>query len=125
VWQNSRKHTLISVRRVATEPKTALVGGIFEVFAGLKSSMASFNAEMAPSRPLGRWELTSMVEVVARRGCGVRAVRQARILLRNASCKRAHLVKAIEFVAEGMHVIDRSPRTFAYSASSRLSSKVS
>jgi len=77
LWRNSRKHTLISVRRVVTEPKTALAGGIFEVFAGLKSSMTSFNAEMAPSRPLGRWELASMVKIVAREGCGVRAVRQA------------------------------------------------
>ena len=61
--QKSRKHTLISVRRAVTELKTTLAGGIFDIFVGSKASMASFNAEMEPSRPSGRWDLASMVEL--------------------------------------------------------------
>jgi len=66
--QESRKHTLMSVRRTLTEPKTALAGAIGETFsARLVSWMAAFNAEVAPSRPPGGWE--SVVMVGTRNGC--------------------------------------------------------
>jgi hypothetical protein len=73
-----QKRTLISVRRTVTESKTALAGGKLETFAGFKASMASFNAEMAPSRPSGRLDSASIVETrgssceesVRREGCG-------------------------------------------------------
>ena len=49
--KENRKHTLISVRRVPTKPKIALAaGGMLEILAGFKASMAVFNAEMASSR---------------------------------------------------------------------------
>jgi len=52
--------TLLSRHR---EPKTALTGGILENFsARFKASMAAFNAEMVPSRPLCLWDSASMVE---------------------------------------------------------------
>ena len=68
---------MIIVRITLTEPKTALAGVILEIsFARFKASMAIFNAEIAPSRPLGRWDLGSMVETggncertVRREGC--------------------------------------------------------
>ena len=62
--QDNREHTLISARRVLTEPNIALaIGGTLEILARFKASMASFNAGTAPSRPLGRWDLASMTEV--------------------------------------------------------------
>ena len=58
-----RKHTLIIVRRALAEPKTVLAGEILEIFsARLTVSMAAFSAEMAPSRPSGRWDSAFMVE---------------------------------------------------------------
>jgi hypothetical protein len=70
-----QKRTLMSVRRTVTEPKTALAGGKLEIFTGFKAPMAPSNAEMAPSRPLGRWDSVSMV-VVAKEPCGVKAARK-------------------------------------------------
>ena len=65
---------MISIRRVLTEPKTALAAG--GIFAGFKVSMAASNAEIAPSRPLGRRNPAFMVEtrgnrerIVQREGC--------------------------------------------------------
>ena len=44
------------------EPKTALAGGILEIFsARFRDSMAVFNAEMVPSCPLGRWDSAFLV----------------------------------------------------------------
>jgi len=69
----SKKRTLIVVRRVLTEPKASLAGVILEVStAWCIASMAEFNAEIAPSRPLGRWDSTFMVET---RGICERTVR--------------------------------------------------
>ena len=57
------KHTLISVRRMPTEPKTILAGAIDETFsARLIASRAAFNSSMAPPRPLGFWGSSFMVE---------------------------------------------------------------
>ena len=57
------KRTLTIVRRILTDPNTALAGVILETsFARFMASMAMFNEEMAPSRPFGRWGLASMVE---------------------------------------------------------------
>jgi len=59
-----RKRTLTIVRRILTEPKTALAGVILETsFARFMVSMATFNEEMAPSRPFGCWGLASIVEI--------------------------------------------------------------
>lgn len=67
--QKNKKHTLISLRRVLTEPNIAsAIGGILEILARFKASMALFNAGIASSRPLGRWDLASMTE--ARGSCG-------------------------------------------------------
>ena len=61
--EKSRKHTLIIIRRVPMKSKTVLAGVILEIFfASFKDSMAVFNAEIASSLPLGRWDLASMVE---------------------------------------------------------------
>ena len=50
-------------RTTLTEPKTAFAGVMLETsFARFKASMATFNAEMVPSPPLGRWDLASMVK---------------------------------------------------------------
>ena len=58
-----RKLTLIIRRITLTEPKMVLAGVILESsLARSKASMAAFNAEIAPSRPLGRWDSTSMVK---------------------------------------------------------------
>ena len=58
-----RRLTLIVVRITLTEPKTALAGVMLEIsLARFKASMAAFNAETAPSRSLGLWDLASMVE---------------------------------------------------------------
>jgi hypothetical protein len=58
-----RKLTLIIARMTLTEPKTAFAGVILESsFARFKASMAAFNVEIVPSRPLGRWDSASMVE---------------------------------------------------------------
>ena len=58
-----RRPTLIIVRITLTEPKTAFAGVILESsLARFKASMTAFNAEIAPSRPLGRWDPPSMVE---------------------------------------------------------------
>jgi len=52
------------VRRVLTEPKTVLAGVMFEISSlSFKDSMAAFNTRIVPSRPVGRWASTSMVEV--------------------------------------------------------------
>ena len=54
---------MIVVRITLTEPKTAPAGVILESsLARFKASIAVFNVEIAPSRPLGRWDLSSMVE---------------------------------------------------------------
>jgi hypothetical protein len=51
------------VRRVVTKAKTVLAGVMLEIFsASFEDWMAAFNAEVSPSRPLGRWNLVSMVE---------------------------------------------------------------
>jgi len=58
-----RKHTLTIVRRILTDPKTALAGVMLEIsFARFMASMAMFNEEMVPSRPFDRWGLASIVE---------------------------------------------------------------
>jgi hypothetical protein len=67
---------LISVRRVLTEPKTVLAGGKLETFAGFEASMALFNAKIVSSCPLCCCGSVSMVKVVAREVCGVKAVRK-------------------------------------------------
>jgi len=70
--RKSRRNTLIVVRRVVTEPKTALAGGILEVFAKSKASMATFKSA---SRSFCRLESGFMVErggcerTVQREGC--------------------------------------------------------
>ena len=65
---------MIIVRIALTEPKTALAGVILESsFARFKASMATFNAEIMLSRPLGRWGSASMVET-AREPRGVKAM---------------------------------------------------
>jgi len=70
--ETRRKLTLIIVRIMLTEPKTALAGVILaSSFAKFKASMAAFNAEIAPSRPFGRWDSAFMVET---RGSGERIV---------------------------------------------------
>ena len=56
------ERTLIVVRRVVVDPKTALAGRVLEVFARSKALMAALRSA---SRSLGRWEL-AMVE---RGGC--------------------------------------------------------
>ena len=51
------------VRRMLTDPKTALAGVIVEIsFARFMASMAIFNEEIVPSGPFGRWGLASIVE---------------------------------------------------------------
>ena len=51
------------VSRMATVPNAALARMTLESsFARLRSSMARFNAERGPSRPLCRCELSVMVE---------------------------------------------------------------
>ena len=58
-----RGHTLIIVRRALTEPKTALAGVMLATsFARFMASIATFNAEMVPSRPFGRSGVAAMVE---------------------------------------------------------------
>ena len=62
--RKSKKHTMIRVRRILTDPKTALAGVILEIFsARLKALIAAFNAETAPWRSLDRWDLASIVEI--------------------------------------------------------------
>ena len=62
--QETRRLTLIIARITLTEPKTALAGVMLESsFAIFKASMVTFNAEILPSRPLGRWDSASMAEV--------------------------------------------------------------
>ena len=69
--------TRIMVRRMATEPNTALAGVILEIsFARFSPSMATFSEERAPSRPFGCWDLAAMAktqdscEKAVRRGQG-------------------------------------------------------
>ena len=63
-----RRLTLIIVRITLTDPKAALAGVILESsFARFMASIAAFNVEIMPSRPLGRWGSASMVET--RSGC--------------------------------------------------------
>ena len=67
---------MIIVRITLTEPKMVLAGVKLEIsLARFKASasMAAFNTEIVPSRPLGRWNSPSMVET--RSGCG-RTVRK-------------------------------------------------
>jgi len=66
----------MNVRRMLTEPMTVLAGGIHETFTRFKPSMASFNAAMAPSRPLGCCDPAFMIEVAAREPCGMEVVRK-------------------------------------------------
>ena len=48
---------------MATGPKTGPAGVLLEAsFAILRPSMATFNAEIAPSRPFGGWVVSVMVE---------------------------------------------------------------
>ena len=62
---------LIAERITLTEPKTALAGVILESsFARFKASINAFSAEIVLSRPLGRWDLASMVGT--RGGCEAR-----------------------------------------------------
>jgi len=64
VNKTGRKLTLIVARIMVTEPKTALAGAIPEAsFARFKASIAVFNSEMSPSRPLDRWDPAFMVEI--------------------------------------------------------------
>jgi len=104
-----QERTLIVVRRVATELKTALAGKIPEVFARSKALMASFRSA---SRSLGRWELAFMVEsggherAVQREGhedvSGAR--KDERQFFRDASCRQTRLVKRIAFAAVAFNV---------------------
>ena len=76
VWDRStktrRKLTLINARITLTEAKRPLAGVILETsFARFKASMPAFKAEIAPSRPLGCWDSTFMIEI---RGSHERAV---------------------------------------------------
>ena len=49
------------VRRILTDPKTALAGVMLEIsFARFIASMAMFNEEMVPSRPFGGWGFVSI-----------------------------------------------------------------
>jgi len=74
--QNGRKRTLIVARRVLTEPKTVLAGVMLEVFsAGFKDSMAAFNAEVLPSRPVGCRSSVS-IAAAAREPYGLKAARK-------------------------------------------------
>ena len=75
--KTGKKLTLIVGRITLTEPKKVLAGAILESpFVRFKVSMAAFNANMAPSRPLGRRDSNSMDEtrggrerIVQRAGC--------------------------------------------------------
>ena len=61
--------TRIMVRRIATEPKTALAGVMLEIsLARFRPSMAMFSEERTPSCPFGCWDLSAMVET--QYGCG-------------------------------------------------------
>ena len=67
-----KERTLAIVRRILTEPKTALAGVILETsFARFMASMAMFNEERVPSRPFGRWVLAAIVEKTWRREHGL------------------------------------------------------
>ena len=58
-----RGHTRIMVRMMATEPKTALAGGILEIsLVRCRLSMAMFSKKRTPSCPFGCWDLSAMVE---------------------------------------------------------------
>ena len=73
-----RKPTLTITRTTLTEPKTALAGVMLETsFARFKASMAALNAEVAPSRSLGRWDV-SVIETETQDGCGETAWRAGR-----------------------------------------------
>ena len=94
---------MIIVRRTATVPKTALAGVMLEIFSARSmASMAAFNVETAPSRPVGRWDFVAMVET-ARRRCSVRKNpnpdRDERPSCHEspASCEQSHSVKRIVF----------------------------
>ena len=77
-WAAAIEHTPISVRRVLTEPKTALACAIDETFsARFVASIAALSSSMALSHHLGFWDLAFMVETrggsertVRREGCG-------------------------------------------------------
>jgi len=57
-----RELTRIMVRRMATEPKTALAGVILESsLARFRPSMAMFSEERPPSRPFGCWDVSVMI----------------------------------------------------------------
>jgi len=75
-----RKLTRIIVRRTPTEPNTALAGVMLESsFARFKPSMATSSEERTPSRPFGRWDLSTMVERNARERCDVKAVKSPKL----------------------------------------------
>ena len=64
-------------RRAATEPKIGFNSVVLAAsLAMFRPSMAVFNKERAPSRPIGRWDLSVMVEmwVATRKRWGVEAV---------------------------------------------------
>ena len=67
--QRSKKHTLINMRRVPMERKTALAGGMVELFsAKFTAATALFSAEVVPSRPLGGCNLASIAKTRGGRG---------------------------------------------------------
>ena len=52
------------MRRILTDPKTALAGVILETsFARFMASMAMFNEERVPFCSFGRWGLASIVGI--------------------------------------------------------------
>ena len=81
-----RRHTLIIVRRMLTEPKTALAGVMLDSsFARFIASMAAFNKERALSWRFVRWDFASMVEGCesgAGVGCAERSEHWKRVDLR-------------------------------------------
>ena len=51
------------MRRMATEPNTALAGAMIEAsLARFRPSMAMFSEERTPSLPFGCWDLSAMVK---------------------------------------------------------------
>jgi hypothetical protein len=64
MW-TERKPTLIIVRRILAEVNAALAGvTLVAPFARFKAPMATFSDERAPSRPLGLWDLSAVVEAM-------------------------------------------------------------
>jgi hypothetical protein len=62
---------LTITNKTPTEPKTALAGVMLEIsFARFRPSIATFNAEMAPSRPFCCWDVVAIVENLLLRESG-------------------------------------------------------